>query len=685
MFTVKFNRNQSIAVVCLVLIVVTAALYWPMLHHDFINFDDDEYITDNAHVTAGLTWPGVAWAFRSGDSANWHPLTWISHMLDCQLYGLRPGGHHATNLIFHIANTLLLFFWLNQLTGAVWRSGFVAALFAWHPMHVESVAWASERKDVLSAFFGLLTLIAYTSYARRVAGDKWQVARPNSTLSRVTRHVSPYYWLALFFFACGLMSKPMVVTLPFVLLLLDFWPLGRWSRVEGRESRETATLNPRLSAPGRLVLEKLPFFVLAAAASVVTYFVQTAGRTLWSAAALPLSSRIANVLWAYERYISKLFWPADLVIVYPYPLHWPAGVVVGAAIFLVLWSALFIWRLRQNPYLFVGWFWFLGMLVPVIGLVQVGSQSMADRYTYLPAIGLFILVAWTLYDWIQAHPARQPLVVAMAIAALTGCLAVTRVQLGYWQNSLTLFEHAVKTTPDNFVALTCLGETLEKLNLQTNALMFCSEAVNLQPNSPVAQYNLGMCLLQNGRPDDALAHLQAAAQLSPRNPDIQYNLGVFLLLHGRPAEAADCFAAALRERPDFAGAQNRLAQALLQQHRPKDAAAHFREALRLKPDFVDALNRLAWLLATDPDPEIRSGPEAVRLAKRACELTQNRQAAQLTTLAAACAEAGQFADAIAAVQQARDLALAAGQTNIVDQDRALLEQFQAKNPHREAP
>jgi len=667
MFTAKPDRNQQFALLCLLLIVVTAALYWPMLHHGFINFDDDEYITDNAHVTAGLTWPGVVWAFQSGDSANWHPLTWISHMLDCQLYGVLPGGHHGTNLLLHIANSLLLLLWLTRLTGALWRSALVAALFAWHPLHVESVAWASERKDVLSAFFGLLTLLAYTRYAQEVTGDKCQVTGTASILSRVTCHVSLFYFLALFCFACGLMSKPMVVTLPFVLLLLDYWPLHRCNR----------------STIPRLLLEKLPFFALAIAASVVTYLVQTAGRAIWASSGISFWSRVANVLWAYERYISKTFWPVDLAIVYPYPLHWPLGVVIGAGVFLVVWSGLFVWRLWRNPYLFVGWFWFLGMLVPVIGLVQVGSQSMADRYMYLPSIGLFILVAWSLNDLVHWRPDWRPMVMVTAAAALIGCLAITRVQLGYWQNSIKLFRHAIEVTTDNFVALTCLGETFEHLNLKTNALMLCTEAVRIQPNSPVAQYNLGMCLVQNGQPDEALEHLKAAAQLSPRNPDIQYNLGVFLLLHGKTDEAIGCFNASLKERTNFAGVHYRLGQAWLQQHQPKTAIFHFQETLRLKPDFADALNELAWTLATDPQPEIRSGPEAVRLARRACELTHDQQAAFLITLSAACAETGQFPDAIATVQKARDRATAAGQTNLTVQAEELLKQYQAGNPHRE--
>ena len=467
MFTANLTRNQQSAVICLALALVTAALYWPMTHHEFINLDDQQYITQNAHVQAGLTWPGMVWAFETTEAANWHPLTWISHMLDCQLYGSYPGGHHATNLLLHIANTLLLFLLLNQMTGALWRSAFVAALFAWHPLHVESVAWAAERKDVLSGFFFLLTLIAYTRY---VTSGGWRVTgkeeiAPASDPSRATRHPSLYYWLALLFFACGLMSKPMVVTLPFVLLLLDFWPLGRFSsfkfQVSSSEKPSTPVNRAQAESAARLICEKLPFFALALAGSMATYLAQKAGGATWSQHALPFHLRMANALLAYVRYISKTFWPADLAVVYPYPHHWPAGLAAGAALLLILWTGLFLWRARRSPYLFVGWFWFLGTLIPAIGLVQVGPQSMADRYMYLPGIGLFILVAWGLNDFLNLRPQWRQMIALAGGAALAGCLVVTRLQLGCWQNSIKLLTHTVAVTPDNYTACNFLGRALD--------------------------------------------------------------------------------------------------------------------------------------------------------------------------------------------------------------------------------
>jgi len=672
MLTARLTKNQIAALICLALALVTTALYWPVTHHDFVNFDDDDYITNNLHVQAGLTRAGVIWAFQTGAAANWHPLTWLSHMLDCQWYGLYPGGHHATNLIFHVVNTLLLFLLLKRLTGALWRSAFVAALFAWHPLHVESVAWAAERKDVLSTFFWMLTLMAYARYAQKQSKVEDRESGADTAVQALDPRPSTLdYGLALFFFACGLMSKPMVVTLPFVLLLLDFWPLNRFP--SGSSARTGI----------HLIVEKLPFFILSLAASLVTYFVQTSGRALWSPAGLTLSSRVANALWAYERYISKTFWPADLSIFYPHPYHWPVILAVSAALLLVLWSGLFLWRARRNPYLAVGWLWFLGTLVPTIGLVQVGSQSMADRYMYIPAIGLFIMVAWGIGDFLNWRPHWRRITALAGGAALAGCLVCTEIQLACWQNSIKLFRHAIEATTDNFVAYTCLGESLGNLGMKKEALMLCAEAARISPNSPVTQYNFGMALLQNNRLDDALEHLAATTQLAPHNSEMQYNFGMVLLLHDKPDEAASHFMAALVERPDFAEAHHRLAQAFSQQHKSGEAIAHYRAALRLKPDFADALNELAWILATDSDPGLRSGTEAVQVAKHACDLTRNRQPDCLTTYSAACAEAGQFAGAIAAAQQARDLATAAGQTNIAAQDERLLKLYQTGQPFHE--
>ncbi|HEY1717381.1 MAG TPA: tetratricopeptide repeat protein [Verrucomicrobiae bacterium] len=531
-FSSFFIHHSSFAV-CLALAAITLLVYSPMLWHGFINYDDPDYITGNAHVIGGLTWTNVAWAFTTGDAANWHPLTWISHMTDCQLFGLNPAGHHLTNLLFHIANTLLLFLLLKKLTSAIWRSFFVAALFAWHPLHVESVAWASERKDVLSAFFWMLALLAYAQFA-----GLSKIQNPKS---------KAFYILALFLFACGLMSKPMVVTLPFVLLLLDFWPLQRFTIYDLRFTI------------WRLISEKIPFFALSAAASVVTFLVQKAGGATLAFGVLPLHARIENALLGYVRYLSKIFWPGDLALIYPYPAHFSIAAVVGAAALLVLLTAIFILQTKQFPYLLVGWLWFLGTLVPVIGVVQVGFQSIADRYTYLPSIGIFILAAWSMNDFLNSRANKKKISALAGTAALAGCLAATSIQLKYWRGDVELFWHTIKVTNDNYDAYDCFGRMLENIGKKKEAVEFYKAAISINPNYSRAHVDVAMDLLDlNGDPNEISNHLAAAARLSPGSPVMQYDFGVFLAQHGQPGEAAAHFKAALADKPDFSEAQKQL-------------------------------------------------------------------------------------------------------------------------------
>ncbi|HEY5234176.1 MAG TPA: hypothetical protein VIK35_11640 [Verrucomicrobiae bacterium] len=548
----KLTSKQLTAVICFALAAVTLLVYSPMLWHGFVIYDDPDYITGNAHVKAGLTWPGIVWAFTSDDAANWHPLTWISHMADCQLFGLHPAGHHLMNLLFHTANTLLLFLLLEKLTGALWRSAFVAALFAWHPLHVESVAWASERKDVLSAFFWMLTILCY---AKAVTSDKWQVTGKCQNSSLITHH-SSLYWLALFFFACGLMSKPMVVTLPFVLLLLDFWPLGR---VAGRKwnvaSSEDKNLQPA-TFNLQLVAEKIPFFALTIASCFITYRVQTGA--LWSSQSLSFHFRLANALMSYVRYISKIFWPADLALIYSYPHFWPFTGVAVAAGLLIMLSAIFVLQAKRFPYLTVGWLWFLGTLVPAIGLVQVGVQAMADRYTYLPSIGIFILVVWGVNDLLNSQPQKKKIAALAGSVVLAGCVAATSIQLTYWRSSPELFLHTVEVTRDNYAAEDSLGKALESIGKSDDAGKLYADAVRIEPDYPMAQFDLGMNLLEHGDLNEASNHLAIAVQLSPRNPVMQFDFGTYLSRHGNPAEAAVHFKAALASRPDFTEAQQQL-------------------------------------------------------------------------------------------------------------------------------
>lgn len=511
-----WNQKRIVTAVALALAAVTLLVYLPIRHHGFVNYDDPDYILNNSHVKAGLTWPGIVWAFLSSEASNWHPLTWISHMADCQMFGLNPAGHHLVNVLFHIANAVLLFLLLQRLTGALWRSAFVAALFAWHPLHVESVAWASERKDVLSAFFWMLALLAYT---RHVTGDKWQVKRKADIMSPVTCHSSRFYWLALFFFACGLMSKPMVVTLPFVLLLVDFWPLRRIS-----------TFKSQIPDLSRLLLEKIPFFALTIASCVVTRLAQSGG--VWSGDSLTLKFRLANALMSYVRYLGKMFWPTDLALIYPYPHHWPLAGVIAAGLLLALISILAIYWAKRFPYLAVGWFWYLGTLVPVIGLVQAGIQSMADRYTYLPSIGLFIIVAWGLNDLVSSYPQKVKIAGLAGGLALAGCLAVMSIQLNYWRSSLALFSHTIEVTTDNYAAENCLGTVLENLGKPDDARRLYADSVRIEPDFPLGQFNLGMILLEQGRAEEASNHLAIAARLALGDPVMQYDFGIYLSQHG---------------------------------------------------------------------------------------------------------------------------------------------------------
>jgi tetratricopeptide (TPR) repeat protein len=579
--------KKHFALICLVLGLGTAALYWPITSHPFILYDDEQYVTANPHVTTGLSWPNFVWAFKSGEAANWHPLTWLSHQLDCSLFGVKAGAHHFVNLLFHVANTLLVFIFLRGATGAVWRSAFVAALFAWHPLHVESVAWASERKDMLSTFFWLLTLMAYVRYARCGTGGGLRVAGDSPAVSSSARHPSVYYFAALICFALGLMSKPMVVTLPFVLLLLDFWPLNRIS-----------DFRFPISNFKKLLVEKIPFFVLAFAGSAVTYLVQSGGGAVWEA---PLTERLANAAIAYARYVAKTFWPGDLAIVYSHPQHWPVAPALGAAAVLVVWTILCVRNWRGKPFLAFGWFWFLGTLVPTIGIVQVGSQYMADRYTYIPSIGFFIVLVWGATDLFAARPRGKLILPLLGGAALLGCVLTTAVQISYWRDSTSLFLRAIEVSPDNYVADNCLGKAFEMKGDQAKALVLYREAVRIQPRYPQSQFNLAMSLLAFGETTEALEHLQTAARLEPRDPDIQFDLGIYFSQHASWTNAVNCFSNSVAVRPDFAPAQSNYAGSLARLGRYAGAASHYREALRLKPDFADAKKELDALLAAHPE------------------------------------------------------------------------------------
>ena len=496
----KSPHIKSSILVCLVLVVATGLAYWQVLHHDFVNFDDHYYVTENDRVQAGLTPEGFIWAFTTTDASNWHPLTWLSHMLDCELYGLNPGGHHLTNLLFHLASTLLLFIVFTRMTAALWRSALVAILFALHPLHVESVAWVAERKDVLSTLFWILTMWAYLHYVRHGGFKR--------------------YLLVLVAFTLGLMAKPMLVTLPFVLLLLDYWPLGRYQFGQSGAASHTAmsaSIVPRRSRSGALalVLEKTPLLALAAISSVVTYLVQQSGQAMQYMETLPLTVRIANALVSYVAYIGKTIWPANLAVFYPHPGYTlPMWQAAGAGLLLVFISIVTIRSMSRYPYLAVGWLWYLGTLVPVIGLVQVGEQAMADRYTYVPLIGLFIIAAWGLWD-LEKKWHRQKIVFALILLLpLTVC---TWRQLHYWRDSISLWEHALAVTKKNALAHNNLGGAFEEEGNAEKAIANFYEALRHDPEYLIARNNLGLALFREGKITEA--RYTGKAQGSGPSPD----------------------------------------------------------------------------------------------------------------------------------------------------------------------
>jgi Tfp pilus assembly protein PilF len=568
----KTNGFAQALAICLLLVAVTLVVYWPVTRCDFVNYDDPDYFSSNTHVQAGLTSDNVVWAFSTGCASNWHPLTWLSLMLDRELSGAGPAGPHFTNLLFHLANTVLLFLLLRRLTLATWRSAFVAALFALHPLHVESVTWISERKDVLSTFFGLLALDAW---GRCV--EKSKVQSPKSKL---------FYGLALVFFALGLMSKPMLVTLPFLMLLLDWWPLGRVAGGGGRGPsvpvREShMALNSQLSILNQLVVEKIPFFLLSAISCVVTFIVQQKGGAVVRLVRIAMAGRMENTFVAYTRYLAKTFWPSPLANPYPYPDHWGGVHIIYAVALIVGLCAVAGLQARRFPFAATGWFWFVGTLVPVIGLVQVGNQSMADRYTYLPLIGIFMIAAWGLAAICASWRLPKPVAGILAAVLLTACGLRTRDQIGYWQNSGTLCRHALAVTENNFVACNNLGTWLSKNGEVTSAMDWFRQSFQIRPDNPDALYNLGNAFAKLGNWDEAISHYHRALQMAPDQPDILNNLGFALAAKKQFADAIACFEAALKLNPDYADAHNNFATVLFIQKRFDEAVRHFREALRI--------------------------------------------------------------------------------------------------------
>jgi tetratricopeptide (TPR) repeat protein len=702
--------------------------FLPVLQNNFINYDDPVYVTANAHVQHGLTWGNLGWAFSNLDAGFWHPLTWLSLMLDSQLFGLRPNGFHLTSLLLHAANAILVFLVFRRITGATWRSAGVAALFAVHPLHVEPVAWVSARKDLLSTLFWMLALLAYARYAqlRKVEDSKSKVA----------------YGLTLLWFLCALMSKTMVVTLPLLLLLLDWWPLRRL---------QLNTEGSKLGNLGRLFLEKIPFFAASLVCGLVTVHAERELRALPTAAEVPALFRIANSLSSLSHYLVQTLWPADLAVCYPYPNTFPLWAILLAAALLLAVSILVVLASRSLPYLAFGWAWYLVTLLPVIGIIQIGAHAHADRYTYVPLVGIFVLLLWGANDLAQRWRFGTTIACFAGAAAILLCAVGARGQVRYWRNGTALFGKALAVDGNNYLAHCLLaGEQakqgqLPEAILQFNqalrlksrypdahnglAIALCAqghidegikhfqEALDEEPDYAEAHNNLGFTLIARGLLDQAVIHLNEAVRLKPGYANAHRNLGTALFKQGRVREAVEHYQKALQLRPDSAEAHQDLAGALLKEGDLDEAMAHLQKAaeidpklggtlsglgdilvqkgrvkqaiecyqgaLRAQPADARVLNNLAWMLATCSDATLRDGTRALDLARQAERVSGGADPSILGTVAAAYAEAGRLTQAVETAQRA--LALATTQTNRpqIEALRSQIGLYQAGSPCRD--
>ncbi|MEW6305429.1 MAG: tetratricopeptide repeat protein [Verrucomicrobiota bacterium] len=686
-------RHQRI--MALVLAAITFLLFSPVRHHQFNYFDDFPYVLENPVVLQGFTWDGVKAAFTQAHFHVWHPLTTLTHMLDVELFGVNAGAHLLVNVLLHSLSAALLFLLLVRMTREFWLSAIVAALFAWHPLRVESVAWVSERKDVLSTLFWLLTTLAYVRYTERPGRRR--------------------YLIFLCTFAVACLTKPMLVTLPFALLLLDVWPLSRLSPAAAFNAPGMAARFDALRGSlAPLLREKIPLFIMIFFLAVATYHFQDAGDAVKE---FPLASRVQNATVAYAAYLGKTLWPESLAVLYPRRDTLPLIEVLFACALLLAITATCLRFLRARPFLAVGWFWYLGTLVPVIGFIQVGEQAMADRYTYVPGIGLFIMLVWGARELVNRTPAMRWAGRAAAALAMVACLVLTSRQLRLWRDPLDLFTHTARVTRDNATAYFVLGSisydrgdflrafehvqtglrirpweqrahiqmgnTLVAIQRREEALRHYTEAVRLRPDFAGGRFGLAFCLQQLGRYEEAVAQYREGLRTDPGNLQVHLNLGTLLSGLDKPAEALPHCQRAVELEPANADAHFRLAVALADLRRAREAIRHYGLAIRLQPDSALALNGLAWLLATHPDPQLRNGPEAVRLALRACELHGRQYAVPWDTLAAAYAEGGRFQEAIEAAGRAIDMVNAAGQPAQAAEILQRLELYRSGRPFRD--
>jgi Flp pilus assembly protein TadD len=606
----NMHPHRLSLVICLFLATATIVTFWQVRDHGFVDYDDFQYVVENPHVQSGLTWEGVIWAFTTTYMSNWHPLTWLSHMTDCQIYGMNAGGHHFTNLLFHVANTLFLFIALKRMTKALWRSAFVAAVFALHPLHVESVAWVAERKDILSTLFWMLTMLTYVLY----------VECPGYVR----------YSLVLLSFTLGLMAKPMLVTLPFVLLLLDYWPLQRVRMKGSKEGDKPQSYTPNNNPDQkrilfRLIGEKAPFFLLAAASSVVTFLAQQSGGSVRSLDVLPIQIRVANAVISYIAYIGKMIWPSKLAVFYPHTGMPPTWQIAVATLLLACISVLVTWIARRSPYALVGWLWYLGTLVPVIGLVQVASLSMADRYTYVPLIGLFIIIGWSFHEVVARRPYRRVVSGTSIGALLVALIICSRMQVRHWRNSVSLFQHTVDVTTDNYYPQYILGKALARQGKLDEAISNYAKALQMAPSYAEVYFSLGVALAEQGKLEEAISNYAKALHIKPNYAESLNSLGFALARQGRFQEAISRYSEALRIRPDYASAHNNLGIALAEQGRLEEAISNYSNAIRTRPTFAEAHNNLGVALARQGnlDEAIGHFSKAVRIQSDYAEAHNN--------------------------------------------------------------
>ena len=555
------------------------ALFAPAISHDFINYDDPDYVTQNLHVQSGITKESLRWAFGSvsGDSTYWHPLSWISHMIDCQMFGLKPAGHHAMNILFHSINAALLFLFLRRATGAFWKSALVAIFFAIHPLQVDTVAWVTERKNVLSTCFWFLTLLAYLRYSEAVTAKK--------------ANKVGFYFLTLLLFTLGLMCKPMLVTLPCVLLLLDFWPLGRVT-LEGESlSRRTV----------RLGVEKIPFFILSGISAAITIAGHKKLGLVVSDRELSLTERLINCADSYLSYFTKTFWPTHLAIYYPIPDSWSTLEIVTASIFVVVMVATILLLLRRLPAVSFGCLWFLGTLIPVIGILQVGIQAMADRFVYVPIIGLFVAVVWGAAAIVEKFATTQKLFAFMSIVCIAALAVTTTVQLSHWKNSHTLFAHAAKVIKNNVVAEVMIGSAMEQEGDIDGAMKQYQLALQMKPGFPQMHYNIGNLLAQQKKLDAAVLEYRAALAMNSSYADWHHNLGVVLDMQGKRTEAIVAYNDALKIRPDDFDSLKAIGLDLAAEHQNEKALEFVGRAIQIHGDDIELRIEAAKLFAMKND------------------------------------------------------------------------------------